>query len=127
VVFIEVGQPAPWAQELNGQQFKLLEFDRNDLLGRNGFVRASLAYPNLSASSVQTLGTQVYLVSQNYSGAKKVNDISALKQCITDNIVTLREETGYHPKWSEVKPNAKSDWPMFRTVSSGNTAKAKKK
>jgi ABC-type amino acid transport substrate-binding protein len=117
VVLIEVGQPATWAQELNGQIFKLVEFNAPGLLGRNGFVQASLSYPNLSQTAVTTLGTQVYMVSQNYKGEKKVRDISALKQCIAKNITTLREETGYHAKWADVHPDAKSDWPMFQTVS----------
>jgi TRAP-type uncharacterized transport system substrate-binding protein len=127
VVFIEVGQPATWAEQLNGNQFKLVEFDRTDLLGKNGFVKASLNYKNLSQTSIPTLGTQVYLVSQNYSGAKKVHDISALKECISKNIVTLREETGFHPKWSEVKPGAKSDWPMFKTTQVNDGPRKSKK
>lgn len=126
VAFIEAGQPATWAGALNGNQFKLLEFDRPDLLGRNGFVKASLDYKNLSQTAVPTLGTQVYLVSQNYTGEKKVRDISALKDCITKNIVTFREETNFHPKWWNVKPGAKSDWPMFHTVSVNEQKRTKK-
>lgn len=126
IAFIEVGKPATWAENLDGRQFKLIPFNRPDLLGRNGFVKASLTYTNLTSSAVDTLGTQVYMVSQNYTGAKKVNDISALKDCIAENITTLREETGFHAKWGEVKPLNKTDWPMFQTVAA-KAPKAKKK
>jgi TRAP-type uncharacterized transport system substrate-binding protein len=116
VVFIEVGQPATWATELDGQQFKFVEFNKPELLGRNGFTAATLHYQNISQTGVRTLGSQVYLITQDYKSAKKVADISALKSCIARNYETLKETTGNHPKWEEVRPNGKTEWPMFQTV-----------
>jgi hypothetical protein len=45
-----------------------------------------------------------------------IQRISTLKQCIVAHIADLKEETGYHPKWREVNPLAKSTWPMFPVV-----------
>jgi hypothetical protein len=115
VAMIGAGQPTTWAKELSGNDFKLLDFDRQDLLGRNGYVSAGLRYPNLSSTVTRSLGVKVYLITYNYESEKKIQDLSSLKQCIVTHIGDLKETTGNHPKWREVNPNAKTDWEMFKT------------
>jgi TRAP-type uncharacterized transport system substrate-binding protein len=127
VVFIEAGAPATWAENLDGRTYKLVPFNLPNLLGRNGFVKASLSYSNLSQTAVETLATQVYMVSRNYTGKEMVDNISALKNCIQQNLTTLREKTGFHPKWEEVKSDGKSDWPMLKTSNATSKPQTKKK
>lgn len=126
VGFIVVGQPASWASKLNGQLFKLVEFDKPELLGKNGYTAATLRYPNLSSGTIKTLATKVSLVTYNYDSKKKVGDLTELKKCITENISDLKETTNNHPKWREVDPRAKSDWMMFAPATAAG-APAKKK
>jgi len=120
--FIVVGQPASWASGLNGNQYKLVDFDRRDVLGKFGYTEATLRYPNLSSTTIKTLATPVSLVTYNYESKKKIQDLSLLKQCITENIGDLKETTGFHAKWREVDPKGKSDWQMFQTVNVGQPA-----
>jgi TRAP-type uncharacterized transport system substrate-binding protein len=61
VLFVEQGQPVPVFQKLDGNQVKLVEFDRMDLLRdgkHNGFVQGALRYSNLSPSAVPTVATR---------------------------------------------------------------------
>lgn len=127
-VFIVVGQPATWATKLDGKTYKLLPFDRFDIATRaGGYSQSTLRYMNLSSTAVKTVSVTVNLITYNYDSKKKVNDLSMLKKCLSENISDLRETTGNHPKWREINPNATSDWPMFKTTATAAPAAAKKR
>jgi hypothetical protein len=109
------GQPVAWVKELSGREFKLVPFDRADVLGKLGsYSQANLRYPNLSATTVPTVAVRIDMITYNYKSQTKINDLTKLKKCIAAHIDDLRETTGNHPKWQEIDPNAKvKSWPMF--------------
>lgn len=111
------GQPASFAKSLTSAVYKLVPFDRADILGKLGsYSTASLRYPNLSPVTVPTVAVQIDLFTYNYKSAEKVKNLSKLKACIAAHIDDLRETTGNHPKWNDIDPKAKvSYWPMFQT------------
>jgi TRAP-type uncharacterized transport system substrate-binding protein len=114
VLFVEQGQPAAFLANANGNQFKLLPFDKMNLLqGFGGFYQAALNYSNLGASGLPTVATSVSLVTYNYEDPDISRKIMSLKDCITQNLVKLRSTRGNHAKWREVKAGAPSAWPMF--------------
>ena len=114
-IMIVAGQPASWAKDLSGSVFKLVPFDRMDVLAKTGsYTQTNLRYPNLSQTTIPAVSVQIDLVTYDYKSAEKVRSLSKLKTCIAANIDDLRETTGNHPKWNEIKPNAKvTYWPMF--------------
>lgn len=114
-VMIVEGQPASWAKSLSNQNFKLVSFDRGDLLGKLGaYSPSNLRYPNLSPTTVPSLSVNIGLFTMDYKSKVKVADLAKLKSCIANSIDDLRETTGNHPKWQEIKPGAKATyWPMF--------------
>ena len=109
------GQPAAWAQELQGSQFKLVPFDRTDVLAKVGsYSPSNLRYPNLSQTTVPSVSVQINLITYNYKSQEKVKNLAKLKACIASHIDDLRETTNNHPKWNEIQPNKKvTYWPMF--------------
>jgi TRAP-type uncharacterized transport system substrate-binding protein len=114
-IMIVAGQPASWAKDLTSATYKLVPFDRMDVLGKLGsYSQTNLRYPNLSQTTVPSVAVQINLVTYNYKSAEKIKNLAKLKACIASHIDELRETTGNHPKWNEIKPNAKvSYWPMF--------------
>jgi hypothetical protein len=127
VLYVEQGQPAKFLQNARGEQLKLLPFDRYDILQKfSGFVQASLNYSNLSTTAVPTVATGVSLVTYDYKDTETPRKLVKLRDCISQNINTFQSKRGFHAKWREVDPNAKSTWPMFAARVAATNVKAKK-
>lgn len=130
VLFTVVGQPDPSIQALNGTIFKLITFDRIDVLPKIGnfYSQTNLRYQNLSTTTVKSVGVQIDLVTRDYKSQKIRSDLSELKNCLITNIDNLRDRARNHPKWREIKPEATTEWPpMFQTVGMKATPAKKKK
>lgn len=121
------GAPAVWMKGLTSARYKLLTFDMPEVLAkvnRQTYTMVNLRYPDISPSAIRTAGVRVSLVTYNYESNKKKTDLSALKNCLTANIVDLRETTGNLDKWRDINPTATStDWEMFKPIPVKNTTK----
>lgn len=130
--FWVTGQPTPEVEALPGNTYKLIAFDRyGDLqkMAENPYATANLDYSNLSSSGVKTVSMQILMATYDYKSQKKITDLSALKKCIVEHYDDIKEETGNHPKWREINPNATSVWPpmfAFQGVSNSPKPAAKK-
>ena len=113
------GQPLKWVKGLSSK-FRLVEFNAFDKVN-DIYLNATLnTYPNLG-SGVRGIATNTLIVTYNYTSGGKVADLNEYKGCITRNLTNLKETTGNHKKWREVRAGSKAKWPMY-----GKTASAKK-
>lgn len=115
--FVAVGgSPLPVVAGLD-QRYRLAAFPQAmiDALSKH-YTPVKVSYPKMGAGgSVTTIATQAQLVTQNYKGKKKAEELNAFRQCVYDNLDDIRETTGTHAKWRDVPDaaHAVSKWPVF--------------
>jgi TRAP-type uncharacterized transport system substrate-binding protein len=109
------GQPLDWVLNLPSQGWKIIPFDMVDRV-RDVYDVATVQYKNLSPTGVKTVTTQSLLVTMDYRSKPKVAALTALRRCILENLDTLRETTGNHPKWRLVSEKNESVWPVYAPV-----------
>jgi TRAP-type uncharacterized transport system substrate-binding protein len=89
---------------------------------RNVYRPARLSYANLGAQGLPTVATEAVLAVRDVRATPAVAPLLRLRQCLTEQIDTLRDTTGRHAAWAQVEPQATSHWPRFeRTASGGAT------
>jgi TRAP-type uncharacterized transport system substrate-binding protein len=107
-IFAVGGFPLTWLQDNKtfGKQFKLLSIG-SDMADQVAGIynKAKVTYMNLTNGSAQTVAVPAVVVTRDYRGADRALPLAKLKQCVSDNIVNLRDEG--HQKWSIVEPAAK--------------------
>jgi TRAP-type uncharacterized transport system substrate-binding protein len=97
------------------------------------YTPAKLNYSGMGqgGSGVQTIATDALYVTRAYKTAKFVESLSALRNCFTENLPMLQEETGMHKKWAAVNADNKGKWPYYElpavSASSAVLPKANKK
>lgn len=80
------------------------------------YTSLKVSYPKMGAGgNVTTIATQAQLITQNYRGKKKAEELNSFRQCVYDNLDDIRETTGTHAKWRDVpsQDKAVSKWPIF--------------
>lgn len=128
VILAVGGQPLGFASGLT-PAYRLLEVTAAASSKMSFYVPARLNYSNMNAS-VGTIAAESYLVTRNIRSPAIKAELSALKQCIVENLDDL-VDGAYHPKWKEVNPDAPTVWTKYVTVpvapNSAPTAPARKK
>jgi TRAP-type uncharacterized transport system substrate-binding protein len=109
------GKPLPWVEALDAK-YKLVPFDQYEKVSKVYFP-AILNYSNLDQpGGIRTIAVPSMLITRNYTMSSMVTPLVQLRSCIVQNLKVLRETTGYHPKWSEVNPENKINWPYLEAA-----------
>lgn len=115
-VVVVGGAPMPVVSNLD-QRYRLAAFPQSmiDALAKH-YTAIKVSYPKMGAGgAVTTVATQAQLITQNYRGKKKAEELNAFRQCVYDNLDDIRETTGTHAAWRDVQAQDKatSKWPVF--------------
>ncbi len=113
VILAVGGQPLGFAKTLT-PAYRLLDISGAAGSKMSFYVPAKLNYANMNAS-VSTIAAQSYMVTRNIRSPAIKAELSALKQCIVDNIDNFVDGS-YHPKWKEVKADAPTVWTKYETL-----------
>lgn len=119
------GQPLDWVKALPSK-YHLVEFNMFDKVNDIYQMTTLNDYSNLRQSGVKTIATHSNLVTVNYETAGKVADLMELKGCINANLGVLKETTGNHKKWRQVRKGEASKWPMYGKSYHATTKRHKK-
>lgn len=74
-------------------------------------IRAN--YRNLGAAGVPTISTDALLVARSYKTPKMVDALGGFRQCVLANLDDIKETTGTHPAWQQVKADNRGLWPWY--------------
>lgn len=109
---------APAAQiDAYGESFKLLPITGEALERATAkvYTPVKLNYRKLTKSTgVQSVAVQALFVTQDYETERMKNALLGLRECVYTNLPKLKETTGMHPKWRQVKANDTAQWPMYK-------------
>lgn len=107
------GAPLEWMRGLDSR-VRLLPMNE-ELIGRLRHVYrpAKLSYSNLGASGVATVATTAVLAVRDVRTPQASAPLLALRQCVQQQLGTLRETVGHHRAWGQVEPEADARWPAF--------------
>lgn len=97
-----------------GPNFTLLEMSdslRSKL--SKVYSPATVSYPKMGVSNIPTVSADALFLTRDYKSQKFVTELLKLRACLGKNLVTLQEETGYHPKWQSVKIENKGKWVYY--------------
>lgn len=70
-------------------------------------------YRNLGATGVPTVSTDALLVTRTYTTPKMVHGLGTLRACVIDNLAEIKETSGTHPAWRNVKADNKGPWSWY--------------
>lgn len=114
------GAPLPLVSEL-GPEFKLLTFP-DTLVNRLKAVYspAMLNYSKMRASGIQSVSTSAIFVTRDYKTVKYTESLVTLRSCMSKHLDELKETTGTHPKWQQVKADDKGKWTWYEPSNSGS-------
>lgn len=107
-IFAVGGFPIKWLQDQKvfGKQFKLLSIGSEMADQVSGiYNKAKVTYLNLTDGAAQTVAVPAVVATRDYRGVDRALPLAKLKQCVGENLITLRDEG--HQKWSIVDSNAK--------------------
>lgn len=117
VALIVGGFPVDYIKTL-GKGYRILTMSdtvRSKIKG--AYLPAQTAYNNMADGGVaQTAAVQSLFVVREYKSPKMVAALSALRSCVLNNLDDLKETTGNHPSWRQVKLENQSQakWPLYQ-------------
>jgi len=74
-------------------------------------IRAN--YRNLGAAGVPTVSTDALLVARSYKTPKMVDALAQFRQCVLASLDEIKETTGTHAAWQNVRAENKGLWPYY--------------
>lgn len=77
------------------------------------YTPTKLTYNKMGASGVATMMQRAVFVVRDYKTPKMSGQLLAFRKCFVDNLDTLKETAGTHPKWQAVNPEEKGNWPWY--------------
>lgn len=70
----------------------------------------TVTYTKMSPNSISTVAAQCLFVTKTYKSKKMVEQLAKFRQSLFDNLDTLKETPGNHPKWQQVSPDNRGHW-----------------
>jgi TRAP-type uncharacterized transport system substrate-binding protein len=77
------------------------------------YTPVKVSYSNLNAVGIPTVATQALLVSRVYNGQAMIDRLSALRKCFNAQLGDIKDTTGTHPKWQDVRLSETGKWPLY--------------
>jgi TRAP-type uncharacterized transport system substrate-binding protein len=74
------------------------------------YQSSSVTYTKMSPSPVPTVASQCIFVSKVYKSKVFVNALSQFRTSFFDNLDTIKETPGNHPKWNSVSIDNRGPW-----------------
>jgi len=113
-VVMVMGAPAAAIQAL-GKEYKLLPVTGAPAEKLTSiYDTTKLTYNNLSSSAgVPALSVQALFVTRDYKTPQMVSGLHALRDCFKDQLDTLKETIGTHPKWQQVDASSAGKWVTY--------------
>lgn len=107
------GAPLDWLKAVDGR-LRLLPFGDEAIARlKHVYQPARLHYANLGAAGVATVATTAMLAVRDTRSTQALAPLVALRQCLKQQLETLRETVGNHRAWSQVAPDADPRWPLL--------------
>lgn len=85
------------------------------------YVVRKLNYKNIGVYNIKALAVPNVLMTRDF-GTQKASQVSALRQCIVDNLQELKDGE-YQPAWNEMKLEVNVDLPKFAPVAPASKRK----
>lgn len=112
-VLMVVGAPSASISAL-GRKYSLIavgEANAKKLAG--AYKPAVISYSELGASGVPTVAIDSLFITREYKTAKMQNSLATLRNCVLEKLDEIKETTGTHPAWQNVKADNKGKWPWY--------------
>jgi TRAP-type uncharacterized transport system substrate-binding protein len=118
VALIVGGFPVDYIKSLPKNQYRILQINDTVYAKIKGAYRQTkTAYSNMAdGGTASSVTVQSLFVVREYKSQKMVAALSALKSCVLSNLDEIRETTGNHASWRQVKldQQAQSVWPLYQ-------------
>jgi TRAP-type uncharacterized transport system substrate-binding protein len=106
------GQPSR-AVESIPKGFRLLPVRMNAEMAKV-YGATKITYPNLNGgASVDTISTQALFVTRMFASKPMLDKLAKLRACYQQNVDTLKDKEGTHPKWQDVNPLEQGRWERY--------------
>lgn len=118
VALVVGGFPMDYLKTLPKNGYRVLNINDTTYAKIKGAYRQTkTAYSNMADGGVASSVTvQSLFVVREYKSAKMVQALSALKTCVLNNLDEIKEKTGNHASWRQVKleQQSQSVWPLYQ-------------
>ena len=121
------GKPAEWISEAAPAEFTMLNLDPADITKLGApYYPVKVTYRNLKVNGWNTITVRNEVLVRNVTTGPLAQSISGLKQCITQNLDTIKASRDKHPSWSDVEDLSATTWISYVSGSSAKVAPKKK-
>lgn len=74
---------------------------------------AKLTYSKLGAAGVPTAATEAVIATRDYKTERMSKNLLSLRSCLSGALDDMKERTGTHPAWQQVKAGNKGNWAWY--------------
>lgn len=116
-ILVVAGSPSKVVQALDGR-YRLLslsdELIKKLTTGEKAvYVPKKISYSNLNQSGVPSVAVEALFVTRTYRSPKVINALKATRECFLNEVYTIQDSRGTHPKWQDVNPDNKGKWAYY--------------
>lgn len=105
--------PLPNLEKLDSQ-FRLLAISPGlaDRL-RSVYKPTTITYSKIDPTPVTTVSAKCLMVSKEYKGKRMITQLDEFRKAVYAGLADIQETPGNHPKWAQVDPNIRSNFPWL--------------
>lgn len=77
------------------------------------YVPKKISYSNLNQAGVPSVAVEALFVTRTYRSKKVLDSMKATRECFLEEVGTIQDTRGTHPKWQDVNPDNKGKWTYY--------------